>query len=356
MGVLGKDLLDFHRPRTNTKVEFGASGYWVESHPTMQPYGAVLTEILNFDAAPFQELLDQYRNAVAEASSEQAAQAFQSVANGFASLPLYRLYWNDVQLFASMDVRELFVVEAQEAFREYVMQDDTLPRFMQEQLDAIRLIQERYAWFLDGIFAGKPFEKKKGQRKTSLAQQIEKKGLEPFVSGVSLGESPETDAPPVKTQYRIRGEKEKAEIVEKMYFDRLLDFVYVEFMKGLQKGFVPKRCANCGRWFLQKPGATYTYCTDPAPGQDGKTCREIGASSSFRSKVENNDVWKVHQRAYKKYFARIRSGLMTKSEFEVWSRQAANLRDAALERYARAESEEERQRIAQEVAEALNEA
>ena len=80
------------------------------------------------------------------------------------------------------------------------------------------------------------------------------RGYEAFISGVSLGENPETDAPPVKTQYRIRGEKEKAEIVEKMYFDRLLDFVYVEFMKGLQKGFVPKRCANCGRWFLQKPG------------------------------------------------------------------------------------------------------
>ena len=138
MGVLGKDLLDFHRPRTNTKVEFGASGYWVESHPTMQPYGAVLTEILNLDAAPFQELLDQYRKTVAERDAEQAARAFQAVTNGFASLPLYRLYWNDVQLFASMDVSELFVGEAQEAFREYVMQDDTLPRFMQEQLDAIR--------------------------------------------------------------------------------------------------------------------------------------------------------------------------------------------------------------------------
>ena len=354
MGVLGKDLLDFHRPRTNTKVEFGASGYWVESHPAMQPYGAVLTEILNLDAAPFQELLDQYRKTVAEKDAEQAARAFQAVTNGFASLPLYRLYWNDVQLFASMDVRELFVGEAQEAFCEYAMQDDTLPRFMQEQLDAIRLIQNRYVWFLDGIFAGKPFEKKKGQRKTSLAQQIEKKGLEPFVSGVSLGASPEVDAPKVNAQFCIRGTGREAEVVEKMYFDRLLDFVYVEFMKGLQKGFVPKRCANCGRWFLQKPGATYAYCTDPAPGQDGKTCREIGASSSFRSKVENNDVWKVHQRAYKKYFARIRSGLMTKGEFEVWSRQAADLRDAALERYARAENEEERQRIAQEVAETLN--
>ena len=354
MGVLGKDLLDFHRPRTNTKVEFGASGYWVESNPAMQPYGAVLTEILNLDAAPFQELLNPYRKAVAERDAEQAAQAFQAVANGFASLPLYRLYWNDVQLFASMDVSELFVGDAQEAFCEYVMQDDTLPRFMQEQLDAIRLIQERYAWFLDGIFAGKPFEKKKGQRKTSLAQQIEKKGLEPFVSGVSLGASSEVDAPKVNAQFCIRGAGREAEVVEKMYFDRLLDFVYVEFMKGLQKGFVPKRCANCGRWFLQTPGATYAYCTGPAPGQNGKTCREIGASSSFRSKVENNDIWKVHQRAYKKYFARIRSGLMTKGEFEVWSRQAADLRDAALERYARAENEEERQRIAQEIAEALN--
>ena len=168
MGVLGKDLLNFHRPCTNTKVEFGASGYWVESHPTMQPYGAVLTEILNLDAAPFQELLDPYRKTVAERDAEQAAQAFQAVANGFASLPLYRLYWNDVQLFASMDVSELFVGDAQEAFCEYVMQDDTLPRFMQEQLDAIRLIQERYAWFLDGIFAGKPFEKKKRAREKLL--------------------------------------------------------------------------------------------------------------------------------------------------------------------------------------------
>ena len=221
-------------------------------------------------------------------------------------------------------------------------------------INDIRLIQERYAWFLDGIFAGKPFEKKTGQRKTSLAQQIEKNGLEPFVSGVSLGADSKVDAPKVNAQFCIRGTGREAELVEKMYFDRLLDFVYVEFMKGLQKGFVPKRCTNCRRWFLQKPGATYAYCAGPAPESPSKTCREIGASSSFRSKVENNGVWKVHQRAYKKYFARIRSGLMTKSEFEVWSRQAADLRDAALERYARAENEEERQRIAQEVAETLN--
>ena len=354
MGVLGKDLLDFHRPRTNMKVEFGAPGYWVESNPAMQPYGAVLTEILNLDAAPFQELLNPYRNAVAEKDAEQAARAFQAVANGFASLPLYRLYWNDVQLFASMDVSELFVGDAQEAFCEYVMQDDTLPRFMQEQLDAIRLIQERYAWFLDGIFAGKPFEKKKGQRKTSLAQQIEKKGLEPFVSGVSLGASPEVDATKVNTQFCIRGTGREAEVVEKMYFDRLLDFIYVEFMKGLQRGFVPKRCANCGRWFLQTPGATFAYCAGTALEDPSKTCREIGATSSFKEKTRNNEVWQVQQRAYKKYYARTMRKDMTKAEFEAWTRDAEQKRNAALEPYARAATEEDRQRIADALAAELN--
>ena len=137
-------------------------------------------------------------------------------------------------------------------------------------------------------------------------------------------------------------------------FRLLLDFVYVEFMKGLQKGFVPKRCANCGRWFLQMPGMTYAYCGEPAPGQDGKTCREIGATSSFRSKVQNNDVWKAHQRAYKKYFARTRKGTMSKGVFEVWSRKMETLRDDALMEYDRAQSEEERQRIVDEVTQKLN--
>ena len=173
---------------------------------------------------------------------------------GLASLPLYRLYLEDFRVFGDMPVEAFVVGEAQDAFAEFMMQEDNdLPAFMQQQIDDIRLIQERYAWFLDGVFADAVFEKKKGQKKIPLAPMICSRGYEAFISGVSLGKDPEIDAPPVKTQYRIRGEKEKAEIVEKMYFDRLLDFVYVEFMKGLQKGFVPKRCANCGRWF-RNPG------------------------------------------------------------------------------------------------------
>lgn len=355
MSVLGKDLFDFQRSHTNTKVEFGASGYWVEMVPEMQPYGTVLTEILNLDVTPFQKVLDRLNTAVHEKNYDDAPRAYMDMQKGFGSLPLYRLYLMDFRYFGDMKIEEFVGEEVREAFAKYVINEEReIPSFMQQQIKDIQLIQERYAWFLDRVFANAVFEKKKGQRKESLAQLIYSSGYEAFVSGVSLGKDPEVDAPLVRAQYRIRGERENAEVVEKMYFDRLLDFVYVEFMKGLQKGFVPKRCTNCGRWFLQKPGATYAYCTEPAPGQDGKTCREIGASSSFKDKVANNEVWQVQQRAYKKYYARTMRKDMTKAEFEAWTRDAEQKRDAALEPYARAESEEERQRIAAELEEKLN--
>ena len=140
--------------------------------------------------------------------------------------------------------------------------------------------------------------------------------VEAFVSGVSLGKSREVDAPQVDIQYAVLElDEDHHELVEKLYFDRLEDFVYVELMRRMQRGFVPKQCANCGRWFLQKPDATYNYCDQPAPNsEDGKTCRAVGSIKSFRDKVQNNGVWTAHQRAYRKYFAKVTKGTMTKQE------------------------------------------
>lgn len=221
----------------------------------------------------------------------------------------------------------------------------------------VTAIQERYAWFLEDAFP-RVFEKKKGQRKKPLAQQIYERGLDALVSGVSLGSSPEVDAPQVNIQYAVLeiGE-EHHELVEKLYFDRLADFIYVELMRGLQRGFVPKRCANCGRWFLQTPGASYNYCDQAAPNsEEGKTCREVGSIKSFRAKVLNHPVWAIHQRAYKKYFARTKKGTMTKAEFLVWETESERLRDEILAEYDRAKTEEEKAAIVERLRENLNRA
>ena len=57
------------------------------------------------------------------------------------------------------------------------------------------------------------------------------------MSGVSLGNSSEVDAPSVNIQYAVLElDETHHELVEKLYFDQLTDFVYVELMRGLQRG------------------------------------------------------------------------------------------------------------------------
>ena len=80
-----------------------------------------------------------------------------------------------------------------------------------------------------------------------------------------------------------------------------------------------------------------------------KTCRDIGALA-----VRNNEIWQVHQRAYKKYYARVLKKKMTKQEFEVWARKAEQLRNEALENYAFL-PEPERQQLVEELTAKLNE-
>ena len=351
MGVLGKDLLDWRRPHTHTKIQFGQSAYWVEDESVAHLYGEALVELLNYDADDYLQACAALSAALQTEDGEGVVSRIRTLSGLFSSLPLYRLYLPGVEL------EPLLLAGADTMLAEYYLEEGRgqTEKYLRAAED-ILLIQERYAWFLENAFQQAAFEKKKGQRKTPLAQQMYKNNLEAFVSGVSLGKSPDVDAPQVNIQYAVLEiDENHNEVVEKLYFDRLADFVYVELMRGLQRGFVPKRCANCSRWFLQTPGASYNYCDQPAPNsEEGKTCREVGSTKSFRTKVLNHPVWAVHQRAYKKYFARTKKGTMTRAEFEVWGRKSERLRDEALQAYDRTATPEKRDAIVAQLVEELN--
>ena len=357
MGVLGKDLFDMGRSRAHVKVQFGQNAYWVEYGPIPHPYGEVLTELLNYDVAPYERTLSVLEQAIDRRDAQGAPRAFMDAVRNLFSLPYFRLFLSDLREFNAMPVEHFVVGEARTAFEAYIFSEGKqAAAYMREQVAAVRFIQERYAWFLTEAFQRATFEKKKGQRKVPLAQQMYENCLDAYVSGVSLGQSTKVDAPQVNIQYAVfEIDKGHHELVEKLYFDRLTDFVYVELMRGLQRGFVPKRCANCGRWFLQMPGASYNYCNRPAPNsEEGKTCREVGSTKSFRAKVLNNEIWAIHQRAYKKYFARTKKGTMTKPDFLTWETESERLRDAALSAYDRAKAEDEKAAIAERLREKLN--
>ena len=80
----------------------------------------------------------------------------------------------------------------------------------------------------------------------------------------------------------------------------------------------------------------------------------MGSAKSFRAKVLNNEIWAIHQRAYKKYFARTKKGAMTKVDFLVWETESERLRDEALSAYERAKTQDEKATIAERLRRELN--
>lgn len=345
MAILGKDLLDLRRSLTHTKVQFGEKQYWIEENSKGVPYGTVLTELLNYDAATYLEAVRQFRDAVEKKNNADVIRTLTALKAEFLKLPFYNAYmktlgWIDMYLTAPEYIDAIY-------------EDIDKLSFFYHAAEDIPLIQKQYAWFMDSALDDGGQRRKKGQRKLPPAERILMNLMEAYVSGKSLGSDPTVDAPNIQMQYAVLQTEDSSEIVEKMYFDRLLDFVYVELMKGLQKGFLPKRCPNCGRWFVQEPGMDFNYCANPAPQDPTKLCRDIGATNNFLDKKKNHEIWNIHQRAYRKYYARMLKKNMTKEDFFTWAEEAAALRDELLPKYNAAGSEE-RSAMAESYRQAIN--
>ncbi len=119
-------------------------------------------------------------------------------------------------------------------------------------------------------------------------------------------------------------------MAERYVFSSLRDFLYVELGKAIQKGNAPRQCRLCGRWFLHEQGDRAVYCARVAPGEESRTCREAGARAVFEKKIQEEDAWKLYKRAYKKYYARVMKGNMSREDFNKWVEFAASRRDTTL--------------------------
>jgi len=143
-------------------------------------------------------------------------------------------------------------------------------------------------------------------------------------------------------------------LVERYTFSSLRDFLYVELGKAILHGNAPRQCRLCGRWFLHEQGDRAVYCERIAPGEESRTCREAGARAVFERKIQDEDTWKIYKRAYKKYYARVMKGNMSREDFDAWVERAAAQRDLAIERLKTTKAEEEKRQVVEEMREELN--
>ncbi len=130
----------------------------------------------------------------------------------------------------------------------------------------------------------------------------------------------------------------------------------MELGKAIEKGNAPRQCRLCGRWFLHEQGDRAMYCERIAPGEESKTCREAGARAVFEKKLQDEDAWKLYKRAYKKYYARVMKGNMSREDFNAWVEFAAGRRDATLLLLEETKSAEEKAGLIERLREELNRA
>lgn len=115
-------------------------------------------------------------------------------------------------------------------------------------------------------------------------------------------------------------------IAEKASFNNLKDFLLTEFYRGLALGNAPRRCYNCGRYFLLTKGYNTCYCNNIAPGETERTCRKVGAHrKEAQGKEHRTPAQKEYDRTYNRLKVRKQRGKISKDEWNTAVAEAQEL-------------------------------
>lgn len=123
---------------------------------------------------------------------------------------------------------------------------------------------------------------------------------------------------PQSMSFEVIDHKIFAEVLYPRDIYDLIDFHVRECVKREVRMRV---CKNCLRYFAVTGKASTEYC-DRVCDSKGRTCREIGAINTWTQRKQGDEVFKEYRREYKKRFARINAGKLTKSAFYAWSEEA----------------------------------
>ena len=108
---------------------------------------------------------------------------------------------------------------------------------------------------------------------------------------------------------------------EVLYPNDIYDLIDFHVRECVKREVKMRVCKNCLRYFAVTRKASTEYC-DRVCDSKGRTCREIGAINTWTQSKRDDEVFKEYRREYKKRFARINTGKLTKSAFYAWSEEA----------------------------------
>ena len=108
---------------------------------------------------------------------------------------------------------------------------------------------------------------------------------------------------------------------EVLYPRDIYDLINFHVRECVKREVRMRVCKNCLRYFAVTGKASTEYCGRICDSK-GRTCREMGAINTWTQRKQGDEVFKEYRREYKKRFARINAGKLTKSVFYAWSEEA----------------------------------
>ena len=108
---------------------------------------------------------------------------------------------------------------------------------------------------------------------------------------------------------------------EVLYPKDIYDLIDHHIRECVKREVRMRVCKNCLRYFAVTGKASTEYCGRICDSK-GRTCREMGAINTWTQRKQGDEVFKEYRREYKKRFARINAGKLTKSAFYAWSEEA----------------------------------
>lgn len=244
----------------------------------------------------FQRLSDGVRKVIAEKSREESDRVYQ-VLCGLAGTHVYfellRLDWKyrlDRAWYTGYEIPQNFLQVG----------------YLDEMPDKIQTLQQQALALLIQIWNTDTSEKSVDEKLTACYLEAEQAGKELFCFH------------PQRMNYEMLYRETFAEI---LCPDTVYDLVDYHLRECLKREIKMRVCKNCGRLFAVTGHGGTEYCDRPFD-EKGRTCKEIGAFRVWEKSKRDDEVFKVYRREYKKRFAWIRAGRVTKDEFYAWSERA----------------------------------
>ena len=119
-------------------------------------------------------------------------------------------------------------------------------------------------------------------------------------------------------------------VAEKTTFNYLHDFLRTELYRGLAIGNAPRRCHNCGKYFLLTAGYNTCYCSSIAPGETERTCRKVGAHrKEVQGRMNRSPARVEYDRTYNRLKQRKARRKISADEWNTAVAQAMQVLDQA---------------------------